>query len=127
MGSDVNGNNKSFKGKGQWKVDYFTCQGEFEQAIYCRVFSGLDKNNAHVIGLPRNDIYANYTKEYMLSLREKMNIPVHKRVILYAPTFREYDKSSSMEVVVSVPMNIEKWRKEKSLEITRKNRPDLLK
>lgn len=112
IGSDISKGNKSFKGKGTWEVDYFTCQGEYEQTIYCKAFHGLNTNIARVIGLPRNDIYANYTKEYMLSLREKMNIPVHKRVILYAPTFREYDKSSSMEVVVSVPMNIEKWRKE---------------
>lgn len=112
MGSDVDGANKSFKGKGQWKVDYFTCQGEFEQEVFCRVFRGLNKDIARVIGLPRNDIYANYTNDYMLALREKMNIPSGKRVILYAPTFREYDKSSSMEVKVSVPMNIEKWRKE---------------
>lgn len=112
MGEDVCGNNKSFKGRGQWKVDYFTCQGEFEQEVFCRVFRGLNKDIARVIGLPRNDIYANYTKDYMLALREKMNIPSDKRVILYAPTFREYDKSSSMEVKVSVPINIEKWRKE---------------
>lgn len=112
MGTDVDGENKSFKGKGQWKVDYFTCQGEFEQEIFCRVFRGLNKDVARVIGLPRNDIYANYTKDYMLSLREKMNIPFNKRVILYAPTFREYDKSSSMEVKMSIPMNIEKWREE---------------
>lgn len=112
MGEDVCGNNKSFKGRGQWEVDYFTCQGEFEKDIFCRVFRGLNKDIAHVIGLPRNDIYANYTNEYMLSLRKKMNISADKRVILYAPTFREYDKTSSMEVKVSVPINIEKWRKE---------------
>ncbi len=112
MGADVNGANKSFKGRGQWMVDYFTCQGEFEQEIFCRVFKGLNKDIACVIGLPRNDIYANYTKDYMLSLRKRMNIPVDKRVILYAPTFREYDKSSSMEVKVSVPIQVDRWRKE---------------
>lgn len=112
MGSDIDDSNKSFKGKGHWKVDFFTCQGLFEQEIFCRVFKGLNKNIAHVIGLPRNDIYANYSQDYMLSLRKKMNIRSDKRVILYAPTFREYDKSSSMEVKVSVPMNIKKWRKE---------------
>lgn len=112
MGSDIGGSNKGFKGKGHWKVDYFTCQGEFEQDVYCRVFKGLNKNNTQVIGLPRNDIYANYTDEYMLYLRNKMGISADKSVILYAPTFREYDKSSSMEVKVSIPMHIDKWRKE---------------
>ncbi|MBE6286820.1 MAG: CDP-glycerol--poly(glycerophosphate) glycerophosphotransferase [Mediterranea massiliensis] len=112
MGSDIEDSNKSFKGKAHWNVDFFTCQGEFEQDIFCRVFKGLNKNIARVIGLPRNDIYANYTKEYMLSLRKKMNISADKRVILYAPTFREFDKSSTMEIKVSIPIQIERWRKE---------------
>ena len=112
IGSDISKENKSFKGKGQWKVDYFTCQGEYEQMIYCKAFYGLDTTIAQVIGLPRNDIYANYTNEYMLSLRKKMNIPADKRVILYAPTFREYDKSSSNEIRVSIPVQIKRWREE---------------
>lgn len=112
MGSDVSSSGKSFKGKGNWAVDYFTCQGEFEADVFGRVFRSVGRENMHVIGLPRNDVYANYTKEYMLSLREKMSIPANKKVILYAPTFREYDKTDSMEVKVSVPMQLEKWRKE---------------
>ena len=64
----------------------------------------------HVIGLPRNDIYATYTREYMLSLRKKMGISEDKKVILYAPTFREYDKNDSMAVQISVPINLEKWK-----------------
>ena len=114
MGIDVDGLSKSFKGKGLWKVDYFTCQGEFEQDIFCRVFRGLNKDIARVIGLPRNDIYANYSKDYMLSLRKKMNIPIDKCVILYAPTFREYDRSSLMAIKTDIPMSIERWRIELS-------------
>lgn len=112
MGSDVGSSNKSFKGKGNWAVDYFTCQGEFEADVFGRVFCSVGRDKMHVIGLPRNDVYANYTEEYMLSLREKMGIPANKKVILYAPTFREYDKTYSMEVKVSVPMRLDKWRKE---------------
>lgn len=110
MGTDINDKNLSFKSKAKWNVDYFTCQGEYEKEIYCRVFSGLKKDNAHVIGLPRNDIYANYTEEYMLKLKNKLNIPDNKRVILYAPTYREFDKTVSMGVELSLPVQFEKWR-----------------
>ena len=110
MGLDIDDHNKSFKGKGQWKVDYFTCQGIYEQDIFCRVFKGLNKQNTHVIGLPRNDIYANYSKEYMYSLREMMGIPLNKRVILYAPTFREYEKSSTLEIQATLPIDIDDLR-----------------
>lgn len=112
MGSDIDASNKSFKGRGNWAVDYFTCQGEFEANVFGRVFRTVGREKMHVIGLPRNDVYANYTKEYMLSLRKKIGIPVNKKVILYAPTFREYDKTDFMEVKVSVPLQIEKWRNE---------------
>lgn len=112
MGSDIDASNKSFKGRGNWAVDYFTCQGEFEANVFGRVFRTVGREKMHVIGLPRNDVYANYTKEYMLSLRKKIGIPVNKKVILYAPTFREYDKTDSMKVKVSVPLQIEKWRNE---------------
>lgn len=112
MGSDVDSSNKSFKGRGNWAVDYFTCQGEFEADVFGRVFRTVGRDKMHVIGLPRNDVYANYTEEFMLSLRQKMGIPADKRVILYAPTFREYDKTDSMEVKVSLPMQLDKWRKE---------------
>ena len=112
MGSDVEGHNKGFKGKGQWKVDYFTCQGKYEQDIFCRVFNGLNTENTHLIGLPRNDIYANYSKEYMRSLRKKLGIPMDKRVILYAPTFREYDKSSNYEIKTTIPIDIQNLKQE---------------
>lgn len=111
MGDDIAGTNTSFKGKGSWKVDYFTCQGEYDADIFCRVFPGLNKDIIHIIGLPRNDIYSNYTNEYMMSLRQKLDISANKRVILYAPTFREYDKNASIEVKFYLPMQIDKWRK----------------
>lgn len=112
MGSDIDSSNKSFKGKGKWLVDYFTCQGEFEREIFGRVFKTIGKEHMYVIGLPRNDVYSNYSKEYMLSLRRMMGISANKKVVLYAPTFREYDKTGSMEVKASIPITINKWRKE---------------
>ena len=110
MGTDIVSTNNSFKGRGKWDVDYFTCQGEYEADIFGKVFQTIGKDRMHVIGLPRNDIYATYTREYMLSLRKKMGISEDKKVILYAPTFREYDKNDSMAVQISVPINLEKWK-----------------
>lgn len=110
MGTDIVSTNNSFKGRGKWDVDYFTCQGEYEADIFGKVFQTIGRDRMHVIGLPRNDIYATYTREYMLSLRKKMGISEDKKVILYAPTFREYDKNNSMAVQISVPINLEKWK-----------------
>ena len=41
-------------------------------------------------GFPRNDeLYTNDNSAYINSVKEKLGIPLNKRVILYAPTYRE--------------------------------------
>lgn len=63
-------------------------------------------------GLPRNDKLANYTEDERRTIREKLNIPQEKKVILYAPTFREYERDSKLNCVLKPPMNIKLWEKE---------------
>lgn len=62
--------------------------------------------------MPRNDIYANYSKDDVTAIKNKLNISNDKSVILYAPTYREYDKSGSVQCQISIPINIKKWEKE---------------
>ena len=38
-----------------------------------------------------------------------MGLPLDKKVILYAPTFREYDRESGYNVVMTPPLNLKKW------------------
>lgn len=40
-------------------------------------------------GYPRNDALFNYTSEDIVSIKEHLNIPENKKIILYAPTFRD--------------------------------------
>src|SRR5690625_5216360 len=40
-------------------------------------------------GYPRNDLFFNYSESTTKGLRNKLNIPIDKKVILYAPTFRD--------------------------------------
>ena len=60
---------------------------------------GLDKTSKKVIevGYPRNDFLFTYTKEDVNRIKENLNIPKDKKVILYVPTWRnyEYDKTKS--------------------------------
>lgn len=45
-------------------------------------------------GLPRNDIYTNCNNEkYILSIKEKLSIPQHYKLLLFAPTFRGGENS----------------------------------
>lgn len=110
MGSDVSESSKAFGGKGKWAVDYFTCQGEYEANIFGRAFKTIGRERMHIVGLPRNDILTNYSVAYMLALRERIGIPADKKVIFYAPTFREYDNTDSLKIKLSVPISLNKWR-----------------
>ena len=40
-------------------------------------------------GYPRNEYLFNYKKEDVDRIKSKLNIPKDKKVILYAPTFRD--------------------------------------
>jgi CDP-glycerol glycerophosphotransferase len=44
-----------------------------------------------VTGYPRNDILANHTKDLENRIKKRLNISKNSEVILYAPTFRDYE------------------------------------
>ena len=56
---------------------------------------GLDKNKILETGMPRNDLFF-MGDEYLSDIRKKvkqsLNIDNEKKIILYAPTYRNYDK-----------------------------------
>lgn len=47
------------------------------------------KNKILEIGYPRNDELVNYSDDYVKILKAKLHIPEGKKVVLYAPTFRD--------------------------------------
>lgn len=58
-------------------------------------------------GYPRNDILINHTEEEVLAIKKRLGIPSAAKVALYAPTFRDYDKSIKLSEV----MHIDKLKK----------------
>lgn len=112
MGVDVNKENTSFQAKGRKpQNDIMLAQGQYDVDVFSRVF-GLPKENFRIIGLPRNDDLVNCnTEERRKSIREKLGISNDKRVILYAPTFREYDKDANSNCVMNLPVDWIKWEK----------------
>lgn len=46
-------------------------------------------------GFPRNDaLYQHNTKDYIQNVKQRLKIPLDKKVVLYAPTFRNNDSGS---------------------------------
>lgn len=109
MGSDIDSSNTSFGSKGENHFDIMMSQGRFETEIFSRAFK-IPEERFLESGLPRNDILANYTEDYRKNIRAKLRISDDKMVILYAPTFREYEKDENNGVVMAPPLSLDKWK-----------------
>lgn len=61
-------------------------------------------------GYPRNDKLINYTQEYVGELKEKLGIPKNKKVILYAPTWRDNQHVSGVGYTYNLNLDFDKLR-----------------
>lgn len=113
MGSDIGGSSRSFKSKAALKVDAMTAQGEYEADIFSRVFN-IHRSKFVMSGLPRNDILTQYTEDEKNKIKKRLSLPENKKVILYAPTFREYDRDKQFNCTLKLPIDIDKWKNELS-------------
>lgn len=109
MGIDIKDENQSFKSKVLVRADIMLAQSQYDVDIFSRAFQ-LPVSCFRMTGLPRNDVLANYTQNDVDSIKEKLGIDKDKVVLLYAPTFREYTKGTSNEVVLNVPMDLKRWQ-----------------
>ena len=108
MGKDMPKRNTSFNSLSKSKVDVLLAQGEYDVSVLSRSLDiSLDK--FQIIGLPRNDELSNYDITHLRCIKEILGIPCDKKVILYAPTFREYDKKNSL-CQLNIPIDFAKWR-----------------
>ena len=114
MGRDINEGNVSFglkrrKYKFKNYTDLRLAQGQYDVDIFSRA-QNLPKDYFRIIGLPRNDELANTSSKLREEKKSKLGIPNGKKVILYAPTYREYDKDERNNVVLTPALDLEKWR-----------------
>lgn len=90
-------------------VDMMLVQSDFEREIFLRDFQAREDAICK-IGFPRNDELFHITNEQRKSLRKQFNIPDGKKVILYAPTWRD-SKDGGLSYTVEPPIDMAKWRK----------------
>lgn len=90
----------------------YLAQGEHDVKVWQRAFL-LSKENISCIGLPRNDQLVTDNKpEIIEGLKLKIGIPHDKKVIMYAPTFRDYSKKGGKYLVLAPPIDLKKWERE---------------
>lgn len=111
LGTDVKGE-KTFKGKTkQKKGDVILAQGQYDIETFSHVFE-MPLQRVLALGLPRNDelVYNNKTN-IIKELKIQLGIALNKKVVLYAPTYREYQRDKNKNNIFCLPINIKKWEK----------------
>lgn len=113
MGNDIQGNSGySSDSKIKWKIIYCS-QSEYDREIFSKLFK-TEKENILISDLPRNDKLLNLNNFNLGEIKEKIGVPKNKKIILYAPTFREYDRDGLNSCFINPPIDTEKWKKELS-------------
>ncbi len=105
MGKDAPNTAFQFKTS---KYDVMYAQSEYDIEVFSNAFK-LPKDIFALVGLPRNDELFNVNKIEIEEVRKKLNIPKDKKVILYAPTFREYNRDKN-GCIIAPPIDLKKWR-----------------
>jgi len=63
-------------------------------------------------GYPRNDDLFHYTPERISEIKQELGIPADKKVILYAPTWRDNQHVSGLGYTLSLPVDFDKLQHE---------------
>ena len=88
-------------------IDFFGYESEFQRQ-HCIDDFNCREEAMVPMGLPRNDTLYYTTPEEVLSIKKKLNLPLDKKIILYAPTWRE-SKDNGVTYAIKPPIDIKKW------------------
>lgn len=92
--------------------DYLTSANPFSTETFSRCF-GVEKEKILEYGYPRNDIlYAENKDEIAVQVKKELGIPEGKRVILYAPTWRDNQMYRRGEYKFTLAMDLDRMQKE---------------
>lgn len=93
------------------KWDVLVSPNEYSTKIFKRAFKY--ENLIIETGYPRNDILYNENNEKTISaVKKKKNIPLDKKVILYAPTWRDNDFYAVGRYKFNLQLDLEKMREQ---------------
>ena len=90
-------------------VDYFCVNGDYDEKI-CRRALRTRPESYLRCGLPRNEELWHVSPERQAVLREALDIPAGKKVILYAPTWRD-STDGGRTYAIKPPIHFDEWRR----------------
>ena len=110
IGKDRKITSNNFCPRGTCIVDIMTAQSQYDIEIFSRAFM-IPKERFILTGMPRNDELIKYSNLDILKIKEELSIPSDKKVILYAPTYRNYEyDENKREYIEDSPIHFSKWQ-----------------
>ncbi len=106
---DTNEGSVMFESKSKEGIDKMLVQSQYDLHTMQGAF-GMPKDHFEIFGYPRNDSLLRYNDGQIRKIRHNLGIDSTKKIILYAPTFREYELEGK-ECYFSLPLDFEKWIK----------------
>lgn len=91
-------------------LDYLVVSGDYDEGVFKSAFNAKESSFLRC-GMPRNEELWLADDEKKTAMREKLGIPVDKKVILYAPTWRE-STDGGKSCAIKPPIHFDKWEKE---------------
>lgn len=90
--------------------DYLISPNAYSSDIFKRAFA-FQKQMIES-GYPRNDFLHNYTRKDVIFIRANLNIPPDKKVILYAPTWRDNEYHTKGKYKLSLKLDLKKMQEQ---------------
>ena len=91
-------------------IDLFCYASEYEKEIYKRAFN-VREEALIPTGLPRNDELYRVDVDKIKAIKERLGLPLNKKIILYAPTWRD-STDNGATYSIKPPIDTKKWEKE---------------
>lgn len=104
-GNDVVGKNL-FGGDFKYQYDCSCAQSAIEKKYQMGMY-GLKESQILMCGYPKNDRLSRCSEKDRLDIKKKFGFPIEKKIILYAPTFRD-----NIDSPLRCPLDIAKWRRQ---------------
>ena len=92
------------------RFDYFISPSKFCTEKFTSAFNLVNLGKENIIiekGYPRNDRLFSFTNDDVEDIKNKLGIPKDKKIILYAPTFRDNQHTSGVGYTYNLGINFD--------------------
>lgn len=91
-------------------VNFLVVSGDYDEKVFRSAFRAKEESYLRC-GMPRNEELWLANEDRKKSLRSKLNIPESKKVLLYAPTWRD-STDGGKSYSIKPPIHFEEWKKQ---------------